>query len=504
MKKLHEFGFLLAVVLAVAGIAISLCGKVAVAIAEEGEREVAERPVRKAPEQRQWREKQEPRPEEKIISDEAFRLFEEAKRLEAEGKREDAAEFRAKAKRIEVEARAKSERKEAREPKEEFVSDEAFRLLREAKELEAQGRPDEAQKLIAKAKAIEAEVRARRERTEPQGEERAVRVKVLERLQGDVLAAKRKLKELSQEYGAKHPRILAAEKAVRTIKEQVQAVEAGKVKAGKGREGERVIPGELLERLHGDLFAAQRELEELNSLYGPKHPRMAAAEKKVRMIKEQIQAAEARKPKAEKGPEQQEWTAGDEVRRLLEKAERIEAEARREAQELRQKAERIEVELREKREGERRTEAAERIEGAIREHLELAERLRAEGKGDAAEEQIRKAEALKRELAERLERRPGPPPGEREPFVREKPEPEEPRVRREAPAPEFVREPRPVRPEEPRPEMEPFVRQPMPGPAFIAPQIAELRRDVNQLREELAHIRELLQQLLERQAPPLR
>lgn len=436
MKKLHELALSLAVVLVVGAVGMSVGERLAVAFAEEGEREgeVARKPAKENPEQREGREKQEREAVGKIISDEAFRLLREAKELEAQGKPDAAAELRTKAKRIEAEARAKMGRKEPRERKEELVSDEAFSLLREAKELEAQGRPDEAEKLRAKAKAIEAKAREK-----------------------------------------KQPR--------------------------EGREGERVVRVEVLERLHGDLFASQRELEELASEYGPKHPRIVGAEKKVRMIKEQIRAVEAGKVKTEKAPEREGRVGPDEVRGLLEKAERIEAEARREAQELRQRAERIEAEPREKREGELKTEAGERIEAAIREHMQVAEKLAAEGKGDAAEEHVRKAESLRQELVVRLERRPEAPPGEGERFVREKREPEEPRLRREGPAPEFVREPRPVRPEEPRPAREPFVRQPMPGPPMIAPQVAELRREVNQLREELAHIRELLQEVLERRAP---
>lgn len=99
----------------------------------------------------------------------------------------------------------------------------------------------------------------------------------------------------------------------------------------------------------------------------------------------------------------------------------------------------------------------------------MAKRLKAEGKPDAAEEHWRIAEEIKRELKARL--------------PKEKALPEK-QVR--------------FREEGPGPAKNVILRKP--GAPFppILPEINELRRDMNAMREELTQIRKLLHELVQK------
>ena len=377
----------------------------------------------------------------KFTSDEAYRVFEESKRLEGEGKLEAAAELRAKAKRIEAEHRARGKegdrerpRKEGEregdgkeKPKERIISEEAFLLLKKAKALRTEGRIEAAEELEMKAKRIEAEARERKKEGD---RERAPKEKERE---GD-----RKQEPKERMISEEARELLQKAKALRA-EGRIEAAEELEIKAkriemeirGREREGdrERERPEErprrdLVDELRGELLAAQRRVEELSRRLGPRHPELIGAKEAVGMLERQL---------------------------TLVKAERVAQEYKEAGKRPPEEILRILNEPREIQERERREGARAEMERAMQENFQMARRLRAEGRMDAAEMHLREAEAIRREL-------------------------------------EGIRPPR---------EERPFLREGPVVPERIAAEIAELRGDVNRLREELGEVRELLRILIE-------
>jgi len=404
------------------------------------------------------RHEEEPRErEERVISEEAHRLFEKAERLKEEGRREDAEELWRKAERIETEARERRARGEKREREERVISEEAHMLFEKAERLKEEGRRDEAEELWHKAERIEAEARERREREQKREPER----------QGLLEEAHRLFDKAARlEEEGRHEEAEELRRKAQDIEREADRREG---RRGEAREKEEpIIHDQVIQYLRRELIGARMELDELSQRYGRKHPRMQTTEDRIRTIEKSLANEKAERLKKEYEPVEKGMPP--EQKMVLAKARAIKKEPERKAW-------------------------RQEIEQVIREHLEVARRLKEEGRGGAAEKHLGEVERLKRELKEAMLR-------EREVHAREPHFPKEGQI---PPRKPFVRMERPTPPrrvllrkEAPTFRREPPVRKKAPTPHPILAEIGELRHEMNGMREELAEIKRLLHKLLQR------